>query len=53
MTRWRTGNNRRRAKALKQGGLYTLRHGPTWAEEGATGEKIVKDIRRAIEALSQ
>lgn len=22
--RWRTANNRRRAKALKQGGLYTL-----------------------------
>lgn len=27
MSRWRTHNNRRRAKMLKQGGLYTLRRG--------------------------
>lgn len=28
MARLRTGNNRRRAKELKQGGLFTLRYRP-------------------------
>jgi hypothetical protein len=53
MTSWRTGNNRRRSKALKQGGLYRWRRygGPTWAERGATGEEILADIRSAIDAM--
>lgn len=53
MTRLRTSNNRRRARALKQGGLYTLQRfqfGPSWGETGATTEQIVADIERAMAA---
>ena len=51
MSRLRTHNNRRRARELKQGGLYTLqRHhtGPTWGESGASVDEIVEDMRRLM-----
>lgn len=55
MGRIRTHNNRRRARELKQGGLYTLRYGgyagPTWAERGASPEDIRADLDAGIEAF--
>jgi hypothetical protein len=52
VVRLRTGNNRRRAKALKQGGLCTRRrHGPTWAQEDASAAKIMDDISSAVDGL--
>jgi hypothetical protein len=55
MSRLRTHNNRRRARELKQGGLYTLRYrqfGVTWSESDASPIAVLGEIRCAWFGLS-
>ncbi len=54
MGRIRTHNNRRRAKALKAGGIWTLGRVqvyPTWGERGASPEEIRADLEAGIEQM--
>ncbi len=51
--KWRTANNRRRAKALKQGGLYTMRYTGTATWLTATGETIAADVRAMVDVMNR
>lgn len=51
MSRWRTHNNRRRARELKAGGLFTLQlhpMGPTWADSGASPFEIIDQLKTVM-----